>query len=96
MATALNDEFRQQTVEIRGVKYVLRELSAAEYDDAVKITTGPDDEVDLTALLKLMMSKCLVEPKLTSEELGAKPYPVVRKLNDLVNRLHFGDVEGEA
>lgn len=95
MAT-VTSEFREQTIEVRGIKYVLRELSATEYDDLVKIATGPDDEIDLTALLKLMMSKCLVEPKLSAEELGAKPYPVIRKLNEAVNRLHFGDVEGEA
>jgi hypothetical protein len=95
MAATLSTEFREQTIEIRGVKYVLRELSATEYDDLVKIATGPDDEVDLTALLKLMMSKCLIDPKLSAEELGNKPYPVVRKLNETVNRLHFGDVEGE-
>lgn len=95
MATVSN-ELRETTVEIRGIKYVLRELTATEYDDLVKIATGPDDEVDLTALLKLMMSKCLVEPKISAEEFGNKPYPVVRKLNDVVNRMHFGDAEGEA
>ena len=54
--------------------------------------TGEDAEsIDNTLLLKLMVIKCSIDPKLTPETLAGLPMRVVLKLNQTVNRMHYGD-----
>jgi hypothetical protein len=86
----LTEEFRTEELVIRGVTYKFRELSATEYDDIIKMAAGPDDNAELGTVLKLMASKCLLEPDLTPEQLGAKPYPVYNKILQTINKMHFG------
>ena len=96
----LTPDFLEETVFIRGTTYRLRELSIGDYDELVKKATrsvtnpitGEDQEtVDNSLLLKLMVIRCSVEPKLTAETLAALPMRVVLKLNQTVNRMHYGD-----
>lgn len=89
-------EFRTEEVTIRGTTYKFRELSANEYDAILKIASGPDDNADLAAVLKMMAVKSLVEPTLTGTELGEKPYPVYSKILQAVNKLHFGNDEDDS
>jgi hypothetical protein len=103
--TALSPEFLEEEVTVRGVTYRLRELSIGEYDDLVKKATKPQvnpmtgdesDIIDNSLLLKLMVIKCSVDPKLSPEALSNLPMRVVLKLNQTVNRMHYGDEpEGE-
>jgi len=99
-AHALTPEFSEETVIIRGVSYRLRELSIGDYEDLVKKATttktnpltGEDDEqVDNALLLKLMVIRCSVAPKLNAEALSNLPMRVVLKLNQTVNKMHYGD-----
>lgn len=89
----ITDEFRTEEVVIRGTTYKLRELSANEYDQIMKIATPEgEDQADLATVLKMMASKSLIEPAGT--DIGAKPYPVYSRLLQAVNKLHFaGDVD---
>jgi hypothetical protein len=93
----LTSEFRTEEITVRGVTYKFRELSANEYDEIIKMAAGPDDNAELATVLKLMAAKCLVEPDLTPEQLGAKPYPVYNKLLTTINKMHFSvdAAEGE-
>lgn len=87
-ASKMNDEFRTEEVTIRGTTYKMRELSANEYDEILKIATPPDeDQADLATVLKMMANKSMVEP--AGLDLGSKPYPVYSKLLQTVNKLHF-------
>lgn len=97
---SLSPDFLEEEVTVRGVTYRLRELSIGEYDEMVtKATrkesnplTGEDNEiVDNALLLKLMVLRCCVEPKLSAETLAGLPMRVVLKLNQTVNRMHYGD-----
>ena len=97
---ALNTDFSEQTITLRGETYRLRELSIGEYDELVikatttrpsPITGEEEERLDNALLLKLMVLKCLVEPKLTAEGLASRPMRVVLKLNQTVNRMHYGD-----
>lgn len=91
----VSDEFRVEEVTIRGTTYKMRELSANEYDEILKIATPPDeDQADLATVLKMMASKSLVEP--AGLDLGSKPYPVYSKILQTVNKLHFSDEKEEA
>ena len=96
----LTPDFLEEEVIIRGISYHLRELSIGEYDDLVtkatkKITnpiTGEDTEtIDNAVLLKMMVLKCSFDPKINAEALSSLPMLVVLKLNQTVNRMHYGD-----
>ena len=96
----LTPDFLEEEVIIRGISYHLRELSIGEYDDLVtkatkKITnpiTGEDTEtIDNAVLLKMMVLKCSFDPKINAEALSSLPMRVVLKLNQTVNKMHYGD-----
>jgi hypothetical protein len=96
----LTPEFSEETVVIRGVPYRLRELSIGDYEDLVKkatinktnpLTGEDDDQIDNALLLKLMVIRCSVAPKLNAEALSNLPMRVVLKLNQTVNKMHYGD-----
>lgn len=93
--STLTDEFVTKEVVIRGTTYRLKELSETEYDACSKMATGADGRLDSVLLLKVMLSKALVEPKLSAEQLAAKPYRVGNELRAEINRLHWGDDEFE-
>jgi hypothetical protein len=99
-ASPLTPDFLEEEVTVRGMTFRLRELSIGDYDELVKkaskpvtnLATGQEDEViDNALLLKLMVLRCSVEPKLTAEALSNLPMRVVLKLNQTVNRMHYGD-----
>lgn len=99
-STPISPDFLEEEVSVRGMTFRLRELSIGDYDELVKkatrtvpnaITGEEDETIDNALLLKLMVLKCSVEPKLTPESLANLPMRVVLKLNQTVNRMHYGD-----
>ena len=99
-AASLTPDFLEEEITVRGMTFRLRELSIGDYDELVKKATtkvanpltGQDDEtIDNSLLLKFMVLRCSVEPKLTPEALANLPMRVVLKLNQTVNRMHYGD-----
>ena len=92
----MEGEFKKVTATMRGVKYVLVEISATDYEKCLKASrTGEDGkgDPDDLILVKLMLDKSLIEPNLTPSELWKKPYPVVQKLTNLVQTIHFAFTE---
>lgn len=97
--TALSPEFSELSIIIRGTKFRIRELSIGEYDDLVKKATKTQqnalgeevENIDNTLLLRLMVLKSVIEPKLTPDVMASMPMRVVLKLNQTVNQLHYGD-----
>ena len=99
-SVSLTPDFLEEEVTVRGLTFRLRELSIGDYDELVKkvskpvtnLATGQEDEIiDNSLLLKLMVLRCSVEPKLTPESLANLPMRVVLKLNQTVNKMHYGD-----
>jgi len=89
-----------KTIEIRGSRFVIRELTIGEYDDLEKKATSnrpnpvnadaPEIEVvDRQQLLRLMVLKCVVDPHLTASKFAELPTRVALGLNDYVNKMHF-------
>ena len=93
--TKLVPEFTMEKATIRGTKYVLKELDAQTYEDCIKKSTGDDGMVDQSLMIRLMLDKALVEPDMDVKEIFRKPYSVVRKLEQIVNDIHFADVTTE-
>lgn len=103
-ARTLTPDFNEEVVKIRNVDFRLRELSIGEYDNLVKKATvtkpnpltGEDEEVtDNQLLLRFMVLSCVIEPKLDAQKLDSMPTRAVLKLNQTVNRMHFGDEPAE-
>ena len=97
-------DFNEEVVKIRDRDFRLRELSIGEYDDLIKLATsdhtnpvtGEEEErTDNQLLLKLMVLKCVVDPKLTADKLSSMPMRLVLKLNQTVNKMHYGDEPSE-
>lgn len=96
MAATKTDEPGKSTATLRGVTYNFREISIGEYDEAVVKATdvktnalGEDIETtDRGRLLRLMVVK---SAGLSPAELSGLPMPVVLKLNQIVNDLHYVD-----
>ena len=91
----------ERKIALRGTVYRFRELSIGEYDDLQKKATtsktnalGEDIEtLDNTLLLRLMVLKCCISPKLSPDRLSEMSMAVVRRLNKLVNEMHFDDIK---
>ena len=92
-AETFEDGFKVVRATMRGTTYVLKELPADVYERCLEGSKGEDGESDNVTLLKLMLDKSLQEPKMTVKQLWELPYPVIRKLNDLINELHFSFIE---
>lgn len=87
----LTEEFREESVTLRGTTYRFREISGTTYEEIIKMAQGEDGEADLATVLKLMIPESLVSPKLSTEQIYAKPLPVLTAIQGVVNRMHFRD-----
>jgi hypothetical protein len=84
-------------VEIRGRRYTFRELTISEYDKLIKQATReePDADGDMqeitdsSLLLRLMILKSCVDPKITPDDLNDFGSKVYRALSSVVNELHY-------
>jgi len=103
-SNTLSPNFLEEEVTVRGSTFHLRELSIGDYDELVKKatqkTTNPVtgeevETIDNGLLLKLMVLRCSFDPKLTPEALSNLPMRVVLKLNQTVNKMHYGDEPAE-
>lgn len=97
---ARNTEPVFETVDLNvgGITYTLRELTAGEYDECLTIATNAETgDVDMVMMVKLMLIKSIEKPDLTDIQLAALPYKVSRALKREVSRLHWaGDQEETA
>lgn len=85
----LTDEFRTETISLRGQTYTFRELTGTQYEECVKLAEGPDGTADLSTVLRLMIPLSLTSPKWDAERLYNKPLPVLTAIQNLVNKMHF-------
>jgi hypothetical protein len=90
-----DDGFKVVHATIRGRTYVLKELAADEYEKCLEKARDADGTTDNVLLLKLMLDKAMIEPKVTMAELWKMPYSIIRKLNDIINDIHFSYIETE-
>lgn len=103
MPSNLSADPRVKIVDIKGAgRFKIRELTIGEYDELEKKATSmrpnpvnpdaPEIEVtDRQQLLKLMVLKCVVEPRLRAADLADLPMHVAMALNNTVNKMHFPD-----
>lgn len=83
-----------QTITLRGVAYRIREVDVIEYKECLKAATDPVTKMTpFGDLLEQLVMRC-VSP---SPAAGSKPmpYPIYRRLEGIVNEMHFIDIESE-
>lgn len=95
--------FETVSTTIGGTEYVIRELTAGEYDECLSVATNPETgDVDMVLMVKLMLIKSIEKPALSDTQLMNLPYKVSRALKREVSRLHWAEEqesvaqEGEA
>jgi len=98
--TAKTAEPGRKTATLRGTAYNLRELSIGEYDEAVQKATDTKqnalgEDVETTDRGRLLRFMVLKSSGLTLKELAELPMPVVLKLNQLVNDMHYLDEKSD-
>ena len=80
--------FAKKKVKIEGVEMTFRELTVAENDECADAATGPNNEFSGRTMMRMMIMKSSVEPKLDSEQLAAMPNRVYIQIYDVVNDLN--------
>lgn len=94
--TTKTTEPAEKKATLRGVTYTLRELSMAEYDSCVlkateTKTNALGEDVETTDRGKLLRFMVMKSSGLTADELSTLKMPVVLKLNQIVNDMHYVD-----
>jgi len=74
--------------------FTFRELSVKENDEAVEAAKNPDGTTNGRLLMRLMVIRCSVEPKLTSDSISKLPHRIYLRLCDVVTELNAADEEG--
>lgn len=87
------------TVEVRGQQFTFRELEIGEYDKLLKQSSHKEadedgvmqDVTDSQLLLRLMVPKSCISPKMTPDTVNAMGTRMYRALARVVNDLHYGN-----
>lgn len=90
------DGFTVVTATMRGTKYVLREMSAVDYEKCVTQSKGEDGKSDDLTLGRLMLAKTIKEPEgISVSQIYERPTSVVSALNRIMQEIHFRWVESD-
>jgi len=95
--TAVDDEstespFAHVEKTIHGVEYRFVELDAETYDECCELAKLENGNIDTVVLLKVMLPKSLVSPKLAERQFLKMPMSLRRALLTEVDLLHFPPV----
>lgn len=95
MPTGVKDQetpaFRSWSGVIGRKQYEFKELSVKETDDALESSKGPDGTSNGRLLMRFMVAKASVSPKLTLDDLAALPQRVYLRMCDVINGLNDED-----
>lgn len=82
-------EFAHSEITVKGVEYKFVELDAETYDECCELAKREDGTIDTVLLLKVMLPKSLVSPKLGEQKIAKMPMSLRRSLLTEVDLLHF-------
>lgn len=87
-ADPLDLPFAEATVVVGGRAFKFRELSVKENDECADASRGENGTIDGRVMMRLMVAKSSVDPKITVERLASMPQRAYSTLADTVNDLH--------
>jgi len=80
-------------IEVMGVKFKVRILPGLEYLDVVSDTTDEQGKPNRTEYAKLLIEKCVIEPKVDVAKLDAMPLVLLLgKLEELHGAMKLGNL----
>lgn len=91
---SMSNELAEIRHRYRGVWYVLRELPYRKYQQTIELATTDVDGVktiDNEAHTKILMTRCLVEPKIEMDDLFDRGTRLIRQLQRNLQALHWDD-----
>lgn len=99
-ASDMTNEPLEVRAQFRGTLFVLRAISMADYDKTVEMATREDPETkteifDAPAHTKILLSKSLVEPKMSIDELYRKDPRLVRGVQSKLRELYWDEEPDE-
>jgi hypothetical protein len=80
--------FEEKTVTIKGKKFRFRELSVAENDECADSAKNPDGTINGRTMMRMMIMKSSVEPKLDSDIIAELPNRMYIRIYDVVSALN--------
>lgn len=94
-ATIVPFPFETKNLTIGETEYTFKELTVGENDACADAAKGPDGNIDGRKMMRLMVSKSSVEPKLSLEDLAECPNRLYIKFCEVVNALNIPDDEDD-
>lgn len=88
-------KFEEKTVTIKGQKFRFRELSVAENDECADAARNPDGTVNGRTMMRMMIIKASLDPKLDTDMIGNLPQRAYIKIYDAVSDLNTIDLSDE-
>lgn len=87
--------FAETEATVAGRVFKFRELSVKENDECADAARTAEGTIDGRVMMRLMIAKSSVEPKITVDKLAAMPQRAYAALADAVNELHAAPYEEE-
>lgn len=89
-------EFAKKSITINDVEYTFKELSVGENDFCADAAKNPEGNIDGRKMMRLMVAKSAVEPKLSLDDLAECPNRIYVKFCEVVNDLNIPDDEDDS
>lgn len=95
-ATIVPFPFETKSITIGETDYKFKELTVGENDSCADAAKNEKGDIDGRKMMRLMVSKSSVEPKLTLEDLAECPNRLYIKFCEVVNDLNIPDEDEDA
>ena len=80
--------FEEKTIKVKGQAFRFRELSVAENDECADAAKNPDGTVNGRTMMRMMIMKASIDPKLDAESISLLPNRAYIKIYDAVSELN--------
>lgn len=88
-------KFAENTIEIENEKFKFRELTVAENDFCADASRDKEGNIDPRKMMRLMVSKSAIDPKLTIDDLAEIPNRIYLRFCEVVNDLNMPEIGEE-
>ena len=87
--------FEEAVIKVKGTEFRFRELSVAENDECADAAKNPDGTVNGRTMMRMMIIKSSVDPKLDADSIGSLPQRAYIKIYDAVSNLNTVDLNDD-
>ena len=81
-----------KTLEHKGKKYIFREITVDENDEALEAAKNPDgNTINTRVMNRMIITASAVDPQIALDDIAKMPHRLYQKIVDLVNELNDPD-----